>query len=463
MRCIIPTKRAVAFVTFACLFIVIYNAVTFHRHIEESTSPTYIQLLPPRSATVVDKLAVPNKHAAILRVPRTSTFAPTFGYRNNSSFEDLSSVDYYACCGLGHRLIRMAAAYFVAQQLQFSFRAFWGWCGQIEAFSYLFRPYHASELGYVTSYHRILPIYTDVKPGFQPLRRGNFTLDPSKCTCRKDEIESDLELYSSLRERFRGASRVDEFVQKHFRNATVLGIHVRAGNGETGDFLDKHRGIPNPQQWVQQVANQIQHFLSKTQPKDPPILFIATDTSSMISLFRNELQLHNDLSKWVIPVLDFPQQRLNEGEGVLYGGKPHPELEKEGGVCLRAWMDALTDMFILSHADVVIAGKPSTFIQSVPLSLALAQTHPKLSQTYCEVQPILDDNTVEIDQTFDCFSNYIEWCCNAPRRSKEMLIVWDPETPRARLTLRLRSRTANCARPPRNALRFTRYCLPHAW
>ena len=124
---IIPIKRAVAFVTFACLFIVIYSAVTFHNHIE-STSPTDVHLLPPRSTTsrVVDKSAVPNKYAAILPVPPTSTFAPTVAYKNNSTLEDLSSVDYYACCGLGHRLIRMAAAYFVAQQSQFSFRAFLG-------------------------------------------------------------------------------------------------------------------------------------------------------------------------------------------------------------------------------------------------------------------------------------------------------------------------------------------------
>jgi hypothetical protein len=476
MKCNITSKTTFCLVVVLCLIVSLYNVVIFHRHDNfDVPPPSGLEYkYSPRAAKTRTKTiwrdAPLKKTPSRAEIPTitSSTLAsyPNETAGNNTSLEALSSVDYYACCGLGHRLVRMASAYFIAKRFHFTLRSFWGFCGETEAFSYLFRPPKATELGHVTSYHKVLPVYIDVKPGFQPLRRGNFTANPSKCLCQRDEIQSDLKLYSSLRERFRGAPTVNRFVQEYFSNRTVLGIHVRAGNGEAGDFEGKGRGIANPERWVQQVASQIQLFLSKQTLNDPPLVYIASDTPSMMARFRKELQDHGDADKLIIPIVEFAQNRLDEGCGVLFGETAHQDAKDEA--CLQAWEDALTDMLILSHSDVVIAGKPSTFVQSAPLSLSLAQKTPKLSHTYCEVDPvsILDPKTedlVEVDQALHCYSEYMEWCCNAPKKSTEMLIVWDPETTNDHLTFRLRDRKESCPRPPKNARRFTRYCLPQTW
>ena len=61
-----------------------------------------------------------------------------------------SSVDYHACCGLGHRLSRMSDANYVAQRLNFGLRSFWGFCGNLEVFYYLFGPQRVNMLANVT-------------------------------------------------------------------------------------------------------------------------------------------------------------------------------------------------------------------------------------------------------------------------------------------------------------------------
>jgi hypothetical protein len=63
-----------------------------------------------------------------------------------------SSVDYMACCGAGHRLSKMADAYYLANQLQFALRAFWGYCdtsdrnGHLtEVFQYVYQLFWTAE------------------------------------------------------------------------------------------------------------------------------------------------------------------------------------------------------------------------------------------------------------------------------------------------------------------------------
>ena len=52
-----------------------------------------------------------------------------------------SVVLYKACCGLGHRLCRMAAAHYVAKvRFNYGLTANWGYCDKTEVFSYLFEP-----------------------------------------------------------------------------------------------------------------------------------------------------------------------------------------------------------------------------------------------------------------------------------------------------------------------------------
>jgi hypothetical protein len=329
------------------------------------------------------------------------------------------------------------------------------------------------------------------------------------CVCQQDKIDSDLEFYTSLRTRFRQPplSVVDDFVQRHFRNATVLGIHIRAGNGETGDFMQKGRTIKSPEEWVRHVCTLLQDFLSHqinqtTLRLYPPVLYIATDTPSMISLFRQQLDDR-------LPVLDLPQQRQEQGKGVFFGealqvlnkGRQEDDNDDDdSSACLEGWTDTLTDMLLLSHADVVIAGKPSSFSQTLPMSLAFGRQHgKKVPQSYCEIIPqhmaistttnsTSTTNTSsttkswqEIPPKMECFAEYLEWCCNHAtwikfkhkRRvlSREFIKFQKQSDTQvgAGKHLRqyplLRNRTEGCLRPKRGRAGggLKDKCLPHEW
>lgn len=42
--------------------------------------------------------------------------------------QNISSVDYMACCGAGHRISKTADANYLARVLNFTLRSFWGFC-----------------------------------------------------------------------------------------------------------------------------------------------------------------------------------------------------------------------------------------------------------------------------------------------------------------------------------------------
>jgi sensor c-di-GMP phosphodiesterase-like protein len=57
---------------------------------------------------------------------------------NTADARNVSSIDYMACCGAGHRLSKMSSAHYLAQRLNFSLRTFWGYCdGKTEVFRYV--------------------------------------------------------------------------------------------------------------------------------------------------------------------------------------------------------------------------------------------------------------------------------------------------------------------------------------
>lgn len=299
--------------------------------------------------------------------------------------EEMSSIDYMACCGLGHRLSKMADAHYIANHLGFALRGYWGYCNEVEVFNFLFGPQPIPELLNITEFGSYARINNDA-PGFIKLqRRGSV-----ECMCSDEKILQDSIFYKGLRDRFSAKDQVDKFVKQHFTpNVTAIGIHIRAGNGEQGDFKRRGRTIGDTREWVKGVASRL---LENNWGSS--ILFVATDTPSMI----------NDLARLLrgkIPVVYFDQTRLDSGSGVLFGemGK----VIREGQMCLTGWENSLTDMMILSHVDVLIAGRPSSFIQSLPLSLLFTKTKRKAKRQYCELNQKADE--------IRCYNSIQDWCC----------------------------------------------------
>ena len=367
--------------------------------------------------------------------------------RERRRLQRAASIDYFACCGAGHRLSKLADAYYVAKQLGFAVRVFFGFCDHQEVFSDLFGPKPLNEdqvlstirEGFRTGHDmNILPdmylrISNDV-PGFRRLTRhgrsngkgsgggggggtnatataGTGTATPCPCLGYRDRFESDVELFTDLRDRrFRDRDKVDAFRRTFFAGHTVIGLHVRAGNGEDGDFVRKNRIIEDIDRWCLSMANTL-ISLSKDfeAANEPPVVFIATDTARVISELRTLLE-------GKLRVLDFGQDRIEPGGGILFGeaGK----VDTSGSRCRLGWRESLADMMLLSHADVLVAGRPSSFTQGLPMTLVLAAAKTTTTTTpasarnntvvvrkpYCEANPTAT--------ALECFGDLADWCCN---------------------------------------------------
>ena len=325
-----------------------------------------------------------------------------------------SSIDYFSCCGAGHRLSKLADAYYAAKKLEFTVRVFFGFCSQQEVFSYLFGPRPLNEnqvLDKINAGFRvgkdmnILPdMYIKVSnevPGFKKITRYGVStagyVNTTNCPCPKERFNSDVELFTDLRDnRFRARGVVESFRRQFFVGKTVIGLHVRAGNGEK-EFLTRGREIGGGlDEWCRSMTSLLTSLSNKFHKEEPPILFVASDTVKVISRLREML-------KGRMEVIDFKQERIDDGQGVLFGAVG--DVNNDGDQCKNGWLDSFTDMMLLSYADVLVAGRPSSFTQSLPMTLTLStpKAKRKVLKSYCEVDP----NAT----AFMCFEDLEEWCC----------------------------------------------------
>lgn len=310
-----------------------------------------------------------------------------------------SSVDYFACCGAGHRFSKLADAYYLAKRVQFSIRVFFGFCTDPvqEVFSYFFGPQPYDEAKAMatnsTSPNLVLKVNNEA-PGFKRLVREGPN---GTCPCTDDRLESDVEFFRGIRDRYRAKDKVDKFRTEFFTNYTVIGMHVRAGNGETGDFERKNRTIPDISKWQNAIGELLVSISSNWTHAHPPLLFIATDTPTVTTSFRTLLADK-------MPVIDLSQDRVDHGTGVLFGAQGN--IATEGQVCLEGWESVYSDMMLLSHADVVLAARPSSFTQSIPMTLVLStdKSQRKVLRSYCEVNPAATE--------YVCYEDLLDWCCN---------------------------------------------------
>jgi hypothetical protein len=388
--------------------------------------------------------------------------------------ESMSSVDYFSCCGLGHRLSKMSDAHYVAKKrLNFQLRVFWATCQvasssvnhnnqtNVEVFHYFFgaqpleeiqellqQQQQARKSNYTistttaTRHHHNLRLHNEI-PGFKKFKRqsdeyyyvpihhlednSDASLPPSppniritsqeECPYQKGEIMEDFfqetaNFHSSLKQRFvsRHQTLFDYWRGRfQFSNHTVLGLHVRAGNGEKGDFLRKNRGVEDWEAWTVSMAELIAQMIRQEEwtitTTKPPLLFLATDTDSILHKLQEHLQ-------GILPVVSLPQERQVDGSGVAFGNK----VQVDEGECLEKWQNLILDMMLLSDVDIIIAGRPSSFTQSLPMSIALSSSRNHHHQSnddhntttikapYCEV----NRNAT----LYQCYSDFEDWCCN---------------------------------------------------
>ncbi|VEU43986.1 unnamed protein product [Pseudo-nitzschia multistriata] len=316
---------------------------------------------------------------------------------------------YRACCGLGHRLSREAAAARYSRHK--GFRLLWveytktrispGSCytrfkpGSLDLSEYMFGPgplllFDEDEDDEQT--YASLP--TDFDSRSMEIRRyaagdhgekyerRNHTLIPnnvpdhdSKCFQKLPPSDqravgrADERFFRQLRSLFRFNHLARDFAEAHrFSERIVLGIHIRAGNGEQDDFVKKERGIEDHQGFANNTAKTLDELVTKIRSAQirqgagvhlhalPPLLFVATDDLAMVTKLENATRPYN------ISVVSFPQFRPDPGTGVSYNKQ-----WKDSERCKRSWADQMVDMVLLGASDVLVAARYSSFSMSLPL------------------------------------------------------------------------------------------------
>jgi hypothetical protein len=380
----------------------------------------------------------------------------------------VSTIEYISCCGLGHRLTRMSAAAMIATKLQAHLYTYWRCCNNVEVFSYLFGNdpiilyNQQDDITTSTETNGIRSILNLTTPRQQQQQQKasssihlqfrndvpGFKEASGKCSCTKDKVISDFAFYSTLRERYMKKHIVDDFVHEHFTNQTLsIAIHIRAGNGEKGDFTNKKRQINDTATFVRNTANMIREIVAQNiaaimSPSSPaqqqqllsPLVFIATDTPSYVDAFRRELATPDTSSSSnytsPIPVVTLPAQvHAAQGQGVMFG--VFSKVTQSGEQCEAGWDGVLQDMLVMSHADVVFAPAYSSFTQTLPLSLTLGRSssssskiesadahgggggdisnkrhyHDHIQAPFCDVQ----------NSKLQCYESVQHWCCSGAR------------------------------------------------
>jgi hypothetical protein len=317
-----------------------------------------------------------------------------------------------------------------------------------------------------SQYHHYARINNDV-PGFHKLLRNG-----SHChICHAAKAQRDTAFYQDLRARFQSRRpTVLDFYHAHLRptpDTIVVGLHIRAGNGESGDFRARGRNIDHLALWLDHLTDLLLRAY-REQHWTEAVLFLATDTPSLVDQLRELLLQKRHWDESAIAVVHREQIRPTEGSGVLFG--QHGRVESNGNNCLQGWEDTMIDMILLSHADVVIAARPSSFTQSLPMSLVLATdaSTRRVEQPYCEV----NTNATEMQ----CFSTFSDWCCRGRTEFSLLGIqryeylrmpgnLLDAELNRDDLTLQKKLKIqprpeSGCIPLPAGSKQI---CLPHDW
>ncbi|CAJ1965407.1 unnamed protein product [Cylindrotheca closterium] len=335
-------------------------------------------------------------------------------------FTNFSHIRYGAHSGLGHRLVRQASAVYLGRLIGFGVRGYWSnneYSNHTkDIFSEMFEPFQRKDFFFVNSTNRTIKFGNEVDHMTSPYQMCGSSRQTGhckqtntkgkegpKCGCTFDEIQVHTDFYRSLRDRYVRRQLLADFMEKHkYSEHTVFGIHIRAGNGEQKDFTYKKRGIHHDtEEYVAALIKVMRETIPMDTLEKPPMIFLATDDPKYRTIIANEIQ---ELGlNWPVVVLE--QEFAEEGV-VLHGGNKVYE----------KWFSMFQDMLLLSHSDVLIAVKYSSFTQAIPMYLVLdrPESERKLRDNYCE---LIDENEFARkngtgpELSLYCYHSYMQNCC----------------------------------------------------
>ncbi len=356
--------------------------------------------------------AAPSQLVRASNVPDSSSHNKTsmLGPRQDNP----NKLIHVAIFGLGHRLIRTTAAWHLAQRIGLKrFKFQWGTCGKDNSTELIIFPYlfghdewniPTLQLNTLAAkplqYGRNVLVRNDVY-GYLPAQTFQDHRIPLDEKIYKhslgpfhSKLDSDIRFYQQLQSRFVFRKHLDQFMLDHgFHEHRVIGIHLRAGNGEEEHFTYAGRHIANETIFISNLVELIKRFLildDSQEKAKPPLIFLATDTPYLVPTMAN-LTLHFGVSTVV-----FPQIRVADHQGVTFSA-----FSGTGRKCLLGWQAMMADMILLSETDLLIAARHSSFTQSMPISLLFHRKENEDGPHFCEVST----NAT----TMSCFQDLSAW------------------------------------------------------
>lgn len=259
-----------------------------------------------------------------------------------------------------------------------------------------------------------LPVTSKSNGLFSRTNEGKLSLPTPMTPSNQYEVilnkvmNSDVDFYHRLVDNYQFKEELREFQTQHKWNERplVVGLHLRAGNGEDAHFTESGRDSSLDIDESTMIARLIQltnmaMIREKKRLRDlnldlgqdrqeyekngvlRPLLFVATDTAHLLPLvdkminqgtIKEESGRNNSTlpTAGALEVVTWPQDRLPKNSGVSFD-----TLQGKGESCLQGWRSAMSDALLLSTVDVLIAAKRSTFTQSLPLSLGFDRNREK--------------------------------------------------------------------------------------
>ena len=223
--------------------------------------------------------------------------------------------------------------------------------------------------------------------------------------------QTDYQMYHQLMLLFehKHKTRIEEVLKMtKFESHTVFGLHVRSGNGESGDFQRKNRGMLDLDGWLTRAVHLFCDYRDKNShyfTKKPLMIFVGTDTGSVIP------KLHV-LSKATcqIPFVSAEQAYPEEGQSVTWSKRYN-----DGEKCLKGWEDMFLDMYFFTRCNSVMAGTYSSFTQSAPLSFIMHKAKLQLVKGHHHrLHPNFFCDIGVDGQRMDCATTLVEWLRQTP-------------------------------------------------
>ncbi|WP_210284770.1 nodulation protein NodZ [Mesorhizobium neociceri] len=149
--------------------------------------------------------------------------------------------------------------------------------------------------------------------------------------------DAERQVFKSIKPKPEISSRIEAIYEEHFQGNSVIGVHVRHGNGE--NIMEHAPYWADSESALQQVCNAI-HKAKALPHQRPTRVFLSTDSAEVL----------NKLSGVFPDLFTIPKRLLPDRAGPLHIGA----LGAEGG------FSALVEMYLLGRCDTVIRFPPTS-------------------------------------------------------------------------------------------------------